>query len=589
MICFLSYTSISIGEKMTTESILAHLNYEQGKVCCCEDNLIVNACPGSGKTRTISYKLAYLQNKYPTSLLKNIAITFTNRAADEIVNRLDGMNMSLRSVWIGTIHQFCMEYIIRPYSMYSIRLKNGYRIIDEKEVDDYKLNIIEELGYEKKDFYKKKNDPKVLRKYDAILRERREIDFNLILDISYDLLVENKFIAENISSLIRTIQVDEYQDTNERQYAILAEIVKQNPSLHISFIGDVNQAIYGNLGGVVKTRREIENLFNCPFIELPISGCYRSTKRIVEYYSYYEIERCNTYSLSPVADKIGCIMYDKLIHKDCLASEIVNIIEESHGNGIPYNEICIIAPQWIEIFSITKELRRLLPNVPFDAPDVSPFKADKLNPFYLIARLVFTQKGEHVSWRMKTADEIIVLLKKDYSIYISPGIDSFYILKQINSVVPQNDDGIDFYISTVKYLFNKLNISLEKEDKLNKTFNSYVDKSKGRVESQKLEVSISAIKKHFAERSGVVINTVHGIKGEEYTTVIAFDLLQGKIPHRSIHNKEISNKEAKKLLYVICSRAKENIYLFSETNRKDGAGILYGPTEVLDAVIFDYN
>ena len=112
-------------------TFLVQLNPKQRDVCISENNYVLTACPGSGKTRTITYRLAYLDKKYIPSRLLNIAITYTNRAADEIYSRLDSMSIDESSIWTGTIHQFCMHFIIRPYAMYSEQLCHGYHIVDE--------------------------------------------------------------------------------------------------------------------------------------------------------------------------------------------------------------------------------------------------------------------------------------------------------------------------------------------------------------------------------------------------------------------------------------------------------------------------
>lgn len=102
---------------MDTMTFLDKLNPQQRQVCVNEGNILLKACPGSGKTRTLTYKLAYSVQKYITSKKLNIAITYTNRAADEIKERLEKIDIPEDKVWVGTIHQFCLEFIIRPYTM----------------------------------------------------------------------------------------------------------------------------------------------------------------------------------------------------------------------------------------------------------------------------------------------------------------------------------------------------------------------------------------------------------------------------------------------------------------------------------------
>ena len=98
---------------------LEQLNPQQKKVCIEGSNILLKACPGSGKTRTLTYKLAYLVKKY---------------------------ELSEEKVWVGTIHQFCLEFIIRPYTMYHNRLKKGYHIIDEYVQKQYVDEIVKVLG-----------------------------------------------------------------------------------------------------------------------------------------------------------------------------------------------------------------------------------------------------------------------------------------------------------------------------------------------------------------------------------------------------------------------------------------------------------
>ena len=95
------------------------------------------------------------------------------------------------------------------------------------------------------------------------------------------------------------------------------------------------------------------------------------------------------------------------------------------------------------------------------------------------------------------------------------------------------------------------------------------------------------------EKHGIVINTIHGIKGEEYTTVIALGLLNGRLPNWDYITKpekwHLRKEETQKLLYVLASRAKKNLYLFSERGYFTQNKNEYTPTDELASVVFDYN
>lgn len=553
---------------------LNELNTQQRQVCIDEGNILLKACPGSGKTRTLTYKLAYLVEKYIASQKLNIAITYTNRAADEIKERLERIEISENKVWVGTIHQFCLEFIIRPYTMYHKRLRKGYHIIDEYVTKQYIEEIIEELGIDI-GYSKPFEYPEILEKYQKKLLDEKEIDFNDILSISFDLISDKKFIAENISGIIRTILVDEYQDTNELQYKILSSIVRADKKIQVTFVGDTDQAIYGGLGGVAKTCDELQKEFGIKFLERKLDGCYRSTQRIVDYYSYFQLKGMKIQAVSDIKDEIGCLIYDNTINKSELFEKIACIVKDELSKGIPETEICIIAPQWWLLFPLSKKMKDLLPNVKFDAPDITPIKYDPMNIFYLISKLLFTESGIRITSRKRVANEIIEILTEEYKIRLSEQIDSYRVLKVINSIYPTNENGIAYLQEAITKFLVGIGIELSIEASLYKAYEDFMERIKDRVKNNHLSTDIDVFRQCFKEKEGVVINTFHGVKGEEYTTVIAFGILKGYIPHWDIIiNKPIDyqKNETKKLLYVVCSRAKKNLFLFSEQGRTTQKG-----------------
>ncbi len=116
-------------------------------------------------------------------------------------------------------------------------------------------------------------------------------------------------------------------------------------------------------------------------------------------------------------------------------------------------------------------------------------------------------------------------------------------------------------------------------------YDAFFDSSKKRIERLKKEgaefiTNIDTFRKVFQQKKGITISTNHGVKGAEFDTVIAFGLLDGYVPHFSELNKEES---AKRILYVIASRARKNLYLISEQGRKKY------PTQILDRYKYPYN
>ncbi len=553
---------------------LIGLNEQQRLACTSESNILLTACPGSGKTKTIVHRLAYYSYKYSSSRKLNIAITYTNRASDEMEKRLSLMGIESENIWTGTIHQFCMNFILRPYSIYSDRLKYGYRIIDEDERKKYARQIAEkyniDINYEK--YFE---NELIKEKYKELLIQKHEIDFNDILEISRDMLKNHSYISENVSRLIRSINIDEYQDTNSFQYEILSLVYSKNQEIDLAFVGDANQAIYTSLGGIAKTKTELEMLFKTHFEELILSGCYRSTQNIIDFYSQFAERDISIKSLLGTND-MSIIEYDHSTNKNVLSETISSIISEQLKDGIEPSEICVLAPQWYLLYSMANELRLLLPDVPFDAPNITPFKYDPINPFYLFTWLLFSNSRNHERLRKKQATELISLLKNDYNAVINNKIDSIDLINFINREKRLYDgiDGVECLKKAIDKTIKWLKISLDENIKLRQCYSSYFDSINKRINDYKLMTSVNDLNKCFQEKHGVVVTTIHSVKGEEYKTVIAFGLLQGYLPNwQSIYNENIDEiAETKRQLYVLFSRAKNRIYYFSEKGRTTKKG-----------------
>ena len=477
------------------ELLLGQLNDQQKTIVISNDNMLVTACPGSGKTRVLTYKLAYTALLNPYSHKKIIAITYTNRAADEIKERLELFDIAQSAIWAGTIHQFCLEFIIYPYSMSVPRLCKGFTIIDEYVRDKYLQQISDSLNIKIRFYEKKKiktmlncemeivetRFPQVVKCYHDQLIQNKEIDFDLILNLSYHILRTHPIASINIASTIRSIYVDEYQDTNELQYQIIGILTKTNNDIKVMFVGDTDQAIYGSLGGIAKNIEEIEEITALKFTKETLNGCYRSTQRIIDYYSYFQNEPYKIISLSDSAEVRGTIFLSTSIHKDDIYDYIAGLIQQKIKEGVPPEEICVIAPQWFLLYPLSKKLRQLLPDISFDAPDISPIKADDMNVFYKLARLIFTEPGKKVARRKRIATEIIKILSEEYNILLNEHIDCFWILQTINSKHLDSDNGIDHYKYVIEELFSSCGINRDDNPSLYSQYDNFIDKIKDRI------------------------------------------------------------------------------------------------------------
>ena len=391
--------------------ILDTLNDQQNLAVQQNGHVLLTACPGSGKTRVIIHKLAYELSQLDENSKKRIvAVTFTVRASEEIFRRLNAMGINSDKIWSGTLHAFCLEWIIKPYSCYFPELKNGYSIADEtfcSELigslkDEYGLKQIEpvNLRFNRDGSFieSKKVKKELILQYHSVLKSKKLIDFELLLFYSYKILLNNPKIQKTLSNLFKLICVDEYQDTQDLLYAIISSIIKAgNGNTSLFLVGDTDQAIYASLGGVAKNIEEIKGeIDNMPITPLTLTGNYRSNQRIIDFYTHFQTQKLKIEALGSNADKKGLVSLNTTIPHTKIAAEISRLIQLNLDQGISEDEICVLVPQWWLITSITKKLRAILPDVNFDASGLAPMSKNRENIWYKLSRLFLTRPNPKI-------------------------------------------------------------------------------------------------------------------------------------------------------------------------------------------------
>jgi DNA helicase-2/ATP-dependent DNA helicase PcrA len=587
------------------------LNDQQIAAVTTDKDTLVIACPGSGKTRVLIRKIAYELERVTSKKKYIVALTYTNRAAEEIQKRIDELGIPQEQLWAGTIHSFCYQWIIKPYAGYEPTLVNGFSIIDDQKSKKMLKQILEnhylpiksvintaldrDGNYKNIDSY---NNLIAMEFHQSILKNK-EIDFDLLLYYSYKLLKTHTKIRNHLANLFSYFFIDEYQDTQDLQYAIIGEIIKEEQNkCKLFLVGDPDQAIYDSLGGVSKDLQEIKSEFGNPDIELKeLSGNYRSTQRIVDFFRNFQSTEVNIQALSQYSNERGLISFNTAISKEKLYLEFANIIKSNLKNGVKPNEICIIAPQWYFLTPLAKKLKSILPDVSFDAPGTTPLPRNRENFWWKLSRLFLSDIKPETSlnrfrWMEQIAQEINNYTNSCLGI---ERLDCRRYLKIINSIRPNETDGIKYLENAFEDFFSSIDLEINSHNVLKDQWNTFFSGIRSRYESPEFEgipKSIEYFKGVFNPSDGVVINTCHGVKGEEFETVIAFGLLWGYLPHwTSIIRKpyDVAEAASNKLLYVIGSRAKRNLHLFAETGRKTQSGSLYRINHQLGQLSFSYD
>ena len=578
------------------------LNKEQKDAVKAGGNVLITACPGSGKTRVITHKLAFELVRVKGTKRKLISLTFTNRATDEIKRRIERMDIDTDNLWSGTIHSFCLEWIIKPYEGYLSETRNGFAIVDEIESDAIIDKLKEKYGINKFENIKRiyKTDgtfdtnkaiflPLIIE-YKKIIHADKKIDFDDILYFSYKLVKAHPIVPRRLSGLFELICVDEYQDTQELQYAILAEIVKSRKNrTRVFFVGDVSQAIYGSIGGVAKDRKQIAKQFgDIDIQEIKLIGNYRSTQRIVDYYSNFQIQPGKIIAVSSIAAQKGIISYDQQMDKEHVDVTIAELIRSTLKRGIPAEEICIMAPQWWMILPMGRKLKSLLPDVDFDAFGLSPFRKVRENIWFKIVRLFLSTPGNsNYSARYQWAEEVLQAIDNLVPSFLH-NVDNRrrYLLRSINHFSSDTSDTRTYISQCFDYFSHELSTELPYRPELieaRRVFDEVLVKELAKDDFE-FANDIHVLRRVFNSKTGVVVSTCHGVKGEEYDTVIAFGLLDGYVPNWG----DPDHLAANKLLYVICSRAKTHLYLISERGRSTRRGDRV-PTAMLNSIRYAYD
>jgi len=566
------------------------LNLEQRRAIEHDGNVYLVACPGSGKTRTLSYKLAKELEASSSSKSKIAAITYTNVAADEIKERIVALGVDTSDLWIGTIHSFCLDWILRPFAQYISELEHGFTVVDNHTTEEIITALCKEYSSPQIRYFdcgyfldsqgiklscgqgKIDNVQSVITRYHTILRTNKQIDFELILHYSYVLITRYPNISKSLSGIFSHILLDEFQDTKELQYQIVSSIIRSGEgSSNIFIVGDPNQSIFGSLGGYAITLDDLRILTDQDIEQFELNKNYRSSTRIVEYCKNFRVYDSSMVSVSKYKDHPGLISYSRNIHKDQLVEEISRLIRHHiEVLEISPNEICVVAPWWIHLASITRGLVNNLPEYSFDGPGLTPIYRDRENFWYRLSRLLLTTPSpdiyfKRLFWARDLLQSMIELDLCEHSL-----TDKDF-LRIVNSIDVNEQDGLQYLCSAFEIFSSKFCFSINETPSLKEQLDAFETSSSRRIDRIRNEGinyagSIGDFRKAFTPKNGIKVSSIHGVKGEEYETVISFGLLDGMVPHFTDLDKIHT---AKKLLYVIASRAKRHLHLISESGRRN--------------------
>jgi len=270
-----------------------------------EGPLLIMAGAGSGKTKVLTCRIANLL-AHGVAPYRILAITFTNKAAMEMRERVDNMiGEGAREVWLSTFHAFCARFLRREIEATGL-YKSNFVIYDTSDTQNLIKTCLKELNLDDKQFapngiqsaisnaknmmqgprayermaagFYEKKVSEVYQLYAKKLRANNALDFDDLLMVSVALLEENEEVREKYQNRFRYILVDEYQDTNGAQYQLTKLLAEKHHNLCV--VGDADQSIYGWRGADIRNILDFEKDYP-EAVTIKLEQNYRSTKTIL--------------------------------------------------------------------------------------------------------------------------------------------------------------------------------------------------------------------------------------------------------------------------------------------------------------------
>lgn len=605
---------------MDIKNLLNESQYEA--VVNTEGPVLVLAGAGSGKTRVVTYKIAYLVKEIGINPFNILAITFTNKAANEMKERAEELlERSIYGMWIGTFHSICVRILRKHYSsnftIYdtqdSVNLIK--RIIKDRNLDsdqfkpksiknrisDFKnkgMGVKEFQEFAGSDFYLKIVG-EIFFDYEAAMKEANALDFDDLLLKTVKIFEANPSVCEEYSSKFDYIFVDEYQDVNDIQYKFIKAISHVHNNLTV--VGDENQSIYAFRGANLENILNFERDFKGAKV-IYLNQNYRSTKSILDAANHLILNNPQKYKRELLAtkandEKVKCY---NLMTGDDEAYKVLEIIENLKDSGEKYSDIAILyrtnnqSRAFEDVFVRNSIPYEIIGGIRFydrkEVKDVLAYLKLLNNPFDSVSfeRIVNTPRRGVGPKTLGDLNEYRLVTGKDYFETLSDigtksakqfGEDFIKIREVMNDV--SLSELVDIVLEKSEYL-KELKVSKNPEDESRVQnvyeFVSYVKEYENKNPESELsemlnEISLLSDIDQSKEEDKVVLMTVHSSKGLEFRNVFVVGLEEGLFPSRMSMEDEKDVEEERRLFYVALTRARDRLFLTSADSR-----MIYGQT-----------
>ena len=614
-----------------TSSILSGLNPPQLQaVTLPHQSALILAGAGSGKTRVLTTRIAYLISTGAVSPHSIMAVTFTNKAAKEMLTRLSAMlPINTRGLWIGTFHGLCNRMLRAHYREANLpqtfqildsgdqlsaikRLMKAMNVDDEKYPPREMQNFIsgsKEQGLranevEAYDPYTRRK-VEVFAEYDAQCQREGVVDFSELLLRCYELLSRNAALREHYQERFQHILVDEFQDTNKLQYQWLKLLAGKHSALFA--VGDDDQSIYAFRGANVGNMQELTRDFHVESV-IKLEQNYRSHGNILEaanalisrnrnrlgknlWTSENGGEPLRVYEAPTDVEEAGFIVSEiqqlksegvnlkeiALLYRSNAQSRVLEHALVSAGlsyrvyGGLRFFERQEIkhALAYLRLMENTDDDNALLRIINFPTRGIGARSIEQLQEAAKMNSTTLWDAAARAGGKVSAFVALIESLRSSTRELPLPEILDHVLEHSGLIAYYQNETGA------------KKREAEERLENLNELINAaslFVHENEDdSLTSFLAHASLEAGEHQAGEQDDALhLMTVHASKGLEFHTVFITGLEEGLFPHQNSQREDGGLDEERRLMYVAITRARRRLYLSFAQSRMLHGQVSYG-------------
>jgi len=567
---------------------------------------LVIAGPGTGKTRVLSSRITYLLQKQQSDPASILAITFTNKAAEEMKNRIKTLINSNRvtdNITVSTFHAFGYS-VLQNYS-HTLGRSSDFIIIDEtdkrkiiseyldckkdqiKKISDIISTIKQEVKKEDKEY-----DNELYTQYETLLKKENIFDLDDLIQKVIHVFRLHKDIVEKYKNQFKWILIDEYQDINAAQYQMICLLIDDNDN-NLYAVGDPNQAIYGFRGSDTK-------FINQFMTDFPQASLYKLKT------SY----RCSNTILNASDNILTPAEIRHKTTKNNIPAKTETTLLQGLQQGVNI-QISSHPTEKSEAEFVARTIENMMGGLRFFSMDSNITQGSgsddihSLSDFCVLCRTIrqtnaikkaFSDHsipaqitGDKPFFKKSPAREIINLLK--LGLHSENTLLRKHLIDQ-NLISPDKIDWLKNIIpeqplsKSIHLLFDIVKDKVDIKDdfvltRLLECANNYNNNYEDFLKFTYLGTSIDT---YNADTEEVSVMSMHASKGLEFQTVFITGCEDGLIPYSFFESQTTDIEEEKRLLYVSMTRAKKYLYLTNAKKR-----FLFGQQKQMNPSPFLYS